>query len=221
METSKNANDNWLLSLLEEATTAEEVEAVHQLWIEQTQKKTIDEQPERVATQQEAAKRLGVARPRLRDMELNAKWWRPEFRTDEGYDVDAIASAQAAFHGTTDAGSELERTWREREQIAKAKLAELKQKNEELEWQKKQGNVLPADVFAEFTRELLGMIRSSLDDLPYTVAQHIPKQHQHFVYVPESKQKTEKDASPLQKQIRRILRDVEEWLSQSPVDEAT
>ncbi len=111
--------------------------------------------------------------------------------------------------------------------MAEVEAAEFKRQIEELKaWELQrqkelaQGNILPADVHVEFVRELLGMIRSRIEELPIEVADHVPDSMKPFVFVPEELQKSERDASPLQKSIRKLIADVENWLKQDASEEA-
>ena len=92
---------------------------------------------------------------------------------------------------------------------------EKKRKQKELE----QGNILPADVYAQFVRELLGMMRSRLDDLPFQLNRQASAAQRPLIYVPEDKQKKPSDAAPLQKMIAKLMADVEEWLATDPTSE--
>lgn len=81
------------------------------------------------------------------------------------------------------------------------------------------GNILPADVYVEFCRELLGMIRVSLEELPESIAEHFAPEFRHFFYVPDDQQQSERDASQLQKGIRKLITDIDNWLSENPGEE--
>lgn len=178
----------------------------------------------RIANQRTAAAMIGISTPRLRQMESDAPWWNPELRTNEGYDVCGIVRAQLTFSGKGTDDLELAK----RGKLAEIERAEFQRQAEELKvWElerqkeEKLGNILPADIYAEFIRELLGMIRSSLVDLPLVVSQNCPPAHRSTVYVPQEKWKTERDASPLQKSIRKLLNDIDDWLKADPELETT
>lgn len=165
---------------------------------------------DRIRTQKEAAVILGVARVRLRDWELNSPWWKAEFRTDDGYDIAAIASAQANFHGNIPLPVNGE-NWNERTKKSKALQAEMELEERLYEFELKKKNILPADVYASFTRELLGMIRKRLEEIPLKVARHASPAAKAVVY-------NTKGNAPLQREIEKLITDVEEWLKESPED---
>lgn len=166
----------------------------------------------RVKSQQEAANILGVARPRLRDWEQNAAWWKPEFHIKpEGYDISAIAQAQANANGNQPLPANGE-NWNERAKKAKALEAELELDERLYEFELKKKNILPADVYASFTRELLGMIRKRLEEIPLKVARHASPAAKAVVY-------NTKGNAPLQREVEKLITDVEEWLKESPEDD--
>lgn len=182
----------------------------------------------RIESQKDAAAMLRITPRRLRDMETSSPWWVADMRTDGGYDVVGIAVAQLSY--STDANESLPAAEKDalkarqlRAETLKAEFlaqeAEVKawraQKQKELE----QGNILPADVYAQFVRELLGMMRSRLDDLPFQLNRQASAAQRPLIYVPENKQKKPSDAAPLQKMIAKLMADVEEWLATDPTSE--
>ena len=166
---------------------------------------------------------LQLSPARLRQMENEpAQWWTPDLRTDEGYDVCGVIRSQMAWH----AGEQTDEELSARKFLAEVERAEFQRNCEELKaWELErqksinQNNILPADVYQEFIREFLGMVRSSLAEMPAALADHVRPQDRKLFYVPPAKQKSERDASPLQKSIRKLLADVEHWLSQDPSEE--
>lgn len=165
---------------------------------------------------------------RLRDMEQSSPWWTADMRTAEGYDVVGIAVAQLSY--STDANEALPQAEKDalkaRELRAETLRAEfLAQEAEVRAWraqrqkEEEQKNVLPADVYAQFVRELLGMIRSRLDDLPYQLSRQASPAQRPLIFVPEEKQKKPNDAAPLQKLIAKLQSDIEEWLNADPTSE--
>lgn len=150
-------------------------------------------------------------------MEQDSPWWRPELRTEEGYDVCGIVRAQLTYHDSATGREDIQKRLAEAELMsaeAKAQADQLKAWQLELAKEQAQENILPADVYAEFCRELLGMIRTSLEELPESIAEHVSPDVRHLFHVPEDQQKSERDASPLQKGLRRLLADVEKWLQE-------
>jgi hypothetical protein len=148
-------------------------------------------------------------------------WWRPEFRDRSGfYDVDAIREAQAArptqqARNLSKARAVVQmRTEQLQMEIKATELAKRKRQEEEA-----LGNLLPADVYEEFTRELLGMVLRGLDEIPVKMAKQVPPDVVPLVYVPKHKQKRERDAAPLQKLLRRLENDIRGWLEQDPEEE--
>ncbi len=111
---------------------------------------------------------IGISTVRLRDLESESPWWKPELRTAEGYDVCGIVRAQLTYNlGGSD------KDLAERKQKAEVEKLEFQRQSEELKaWQldyeKQQalGNILPADVYEEFSRELLGMVRTRIEQIP-------------------------------------------------------
>mgnify|MGYP003423364250 CR=1 FL=1 len=176
----------------------------------------------RIKAQRTAAAMLQLTTNRLRQMETDAAWWRPDLRTAEGYDVCGVVRAQYEWNSSGATDDEL----RVRKFVAEVETAEFKRQIEELKaWELQrqkelaQGNILPADVHIEFVRELLGMVRSRIEELPIEVADHVPDSMKSLIYVPEELQKSERDASPLQKSIRKLVADVENWLNQDASEE--
>lgn len=169
----------------------------------------------RVKTQRDAALMLRVTPGRLRQMEIDAPWWRKEFRTDEGYDPCEILRAQYAHNSAASADSELAK----RKANAEVESAEQKRNQEELRtWEMERakaqalGNILPADVYQEFIRELLGLIRVSLSELPFDLAMNVPPDIKHLFM--------NDGESPLEIAIEKLNGRVDEWLKQDPKDEA-
>jgi len=183
----------------------------------------------RIESQKDAAAMLRITPRRLRDMETSSPWWVADMRTDGGYDVVGIAVAQLSF--STDANEALPAAEKEalkaRQLRAETQRAEfqaqeagVKAWRAEKQKETEQGNILPADVYGQFVRELLGMLRARLDDLPFQLSRQASPAQRALVYVPENKQKKERDASPLQKMIAKLMADVEEWLNTDPTKEA-
>lgn len=171
----------------------------------------------RVKTQREAAEFLDITKSRLHQMEKDSPWWRPELRTEEGYDVCGIVRAQLTYHDSAKGREEIQKRLAEAELMsaeAKAQADQLKAWQLEREKEQAQKNILPADVYAEFSRQLLGMIRSGLEELPEAIAEHVSPDVRHLFHVPEDRQQSERDASPLQKGIRKLIQSIEEWLKE-------
>lgn len=171
----------------------------------------------RIKSQTTAAAMLQLTAARLRQMEKESPWWRPELRTVDGYDVCGVVRAQYEWNSSGATDDELRR----RKFVAEVEAAEFKRQTEEMKaWElqrqkeKAQDNILPADVYAEFVRELLGMIRTGLEELPESIAEHVAPDVRHLFHVPEDQQKSERDASPLQKGLRRLVADIEKWLQE-------
>lgn len=177
----------------------------------------------RIKSQKTAAAMIQITTGRLRQMEIDpAAWWTPDLRTEEGYDVCGIVRSQLQWNSAGSGDEDLAK----RKAVAEVERIEFQRNSEELKaWELErqkalnQENILPSDVFAEFTRELLGMIRTSLVDMPADLADHVSRKDRKLFYVPESRQKSERDASPLQKSIRKLLKDIEDWLQQDPREE--
>ena len=177
----------------------------------------------RVKNQREAAQFLDITPTRLRQMPLDSPWWKPELRTDEGYDVCGIVRAQVSFHANAAGDDEVKKRLEAAELAsaeAKAQADQLKAWNLEKEKQLAEGKILPADLYIEFCRELLGMIRSALEELPESIAEHCPPDVKRWIYVPESEWKSERDASEVQKGIRKLIADIEKWLNEDAEGEA-
>lgn len=179
----------------------------------------------RIQSQKDAAAMLRISPRRLRDMETSSPWWIADLRTEEGYDVVGIAVGQLSY--STDANGSLPAAEKDalkaRELRAETMRSEfLCQEAEVKAWRAnkqkeiEQGNILPADVYGQFVRELLGMLRSRLDDLPFQLSRQASAAQRTLIYVPENKQKKAGDASPLQKMISKLMSDVEEWLATDP-----
>lgn len=173
----------------------------------------------RIEKQTDAAEMLRITTRRLREMEsLPAPWWTPDLRTEDGYDVCGILIAQYTKAGGTN-NEQLKR----RREIADTEKLELQREAEELKvWElerQKQtnlGRILPADVYQEFVRELLGMIRGRLTEIPYRLSKRASAAVKQLIYVPESQIKKQADASPLQREIQKLLDDVQKWLDGGP-----
>ena len=179
----------------------------------------------RIPSQKMAAEMLRITPRRLRELEAESEWWSTEFRTDEGYDVVAIARAQLNYQvfERTGASSESDVELKARQLRAKVareeaekELAELKLWQEQAKRDEREGKILPADVYSEYSRELLGLIRTSLEDLPYTMSRQAPPAVRPFVWVDPQKQKTPKDAAPLQREVLKIITNISNWLNEGP-----
>lgn len=149
-------------------------------------------------------------------------------RTEAGYDVVSIAVSQISY--TSDANDSLPSAEKDALKARQLKAETMRAEFQAAEagvraWRAERlkeqelGNILPADVFAQFVRELLGMLRSRLTDLPFQLSRQASPAQRALVYVPEEKQKKHKDAAPLQKMISKLISDVEEWLSADPLAE--
>lgn len=182
----------------------------------------------RIESQKDAAAMLRIDPRRLRQMEEGSPWWTADMRTEEGYDVVGIAVAQLSF--STDANEALPAAEKDalkaRQLRAETQRAEfLCQEAEVKAWRAMRDkeielkNILPADVFAQFVRECLGMMRSRLEDLPFQLSRQASAAQKPLVYVPENKIKKPGDAAPLQKMVAKLLADFEEWLSTDPTRE--
>lgn len=173
----------------------------------------------RIRVQKTAAAMLRVSPRRLREM-TDSPWWVSELRTEEGYDVCGIVIAQLSHSGkSTDDDLRARRSVAETEKIELQREAEeLKVWELQLEKEKALANILPADVYQEFIRELLGMIRGRLDEIPYRLSRRATPAQKKLVYVPEKKIKKESDAAPLQREITKLNRDVQKWLDQAETE---
>lgn len=183
----------------------------------------------RIVSQKDSAGMLRITPRRLREMESGpAPWWVAGLRTDEGYDVVGIVLAQIG-HSTEANGAlpaEEKDALKARQLRAETLRAEflateagVKSWRAEKLKETEQGNILPADVYGQFVRELLGMLRSRLDDLPFQLSRQASAAQKLLIYVPEAKQKKAGDAAPLQKMIAKLMADVEEWLATDPTKE--
>lgn len=179
----------------------------------------------RIQSQKDAAAMMRISPRRLRDMETSSPWWIADMRTEEGYDVVGIAVAQLSY--STDANESMPAAEKEAlkaRQVRAETLREeyLAQEAEVRAWraikqkETEQGNILPADVYGQFVRELLGMLRSRLADLPFQLSRQASAAQKPLVYVAENKQKKPGHAAPLQKMIAKLMGDVEEWLATDP-----
>lgn len=175
----------------------------------------------RVKGQKLAAKALRITDRRLRQMEDKdnpAPWWQKEFRTPAGYDVCGILLAQFNFGGGTD-----DDDLKKRRQLADTEKSELAREKEalhvwELERQKQEalGNILPADIYQEYLRQLNGMIRHRISEIPRRLAKQATPAQKKLIYVVEGKIKKPSDAAPLQREITKLLREIQKWLDEDP-----
>jgi hypothetical protein len=183
----------------------------------------------RIPSQKDAAAMMRITPRRLREIEKESPWWTADMRTEEGYDVVGIAVAQLSY--STDANEALPQAEKDalkaRELRAKtqreeflAMEAEVKAWRAQKQREQEQKNILPFDVYTQFVRELLGMLRSRLDDLPFQLSRQASPAQRSLIYVPEAKQKKPADAAPLQKMIAKLQADLEEWLRTDPQSEA-
>lgn len=169
-------------------------------------------------TEDQLAERFGVSARQVRNWKKSG-WWSDDFgNPEDGYDVAAI---RAAYNDNKEL-DELEEQRRqlrlERDQAERdIRLAELraKQRAEAREL----GNTLPADVYAEFVREVLGMMRASIEELPQRFAKECPAKLRPLVWVEPRKVKRERDAGKLQRMCNKIVRDFEKWLTADPEEE--
>jgi hypothetical protein len=184
-----------------------------------------DDAVPRIASQKTASEMLRVSTRRLREMQT-LPWWRPEFRTEDGYDVCEILRAQLKYQSetlTATLSPDEVRQMKQRQLAAKVareeaeqEIAELRASEQRLKAEMREGNVLPLDVYAAFTRELLGMIRTGLEDLPFRLSRDASPSVRSFVYTPPEKIRTEKDIAPVQREIQKLIRNIETWLNDEP-----
>lgn len=200
----QNTERDYLRNLIEQATTPEELKAANDLLREWKAKQVGDRW--HVKTLGEVAEFFGLHAQTV-------KQWRtetPPMPGEEGrWDLQAIVLWR--FQKLNNRRDNPIRDSRDLIEIEKREAevrALLRKEQQEI------GNILPADVYAEFCRELLGMIRTSLEELPESIAEHVAPDVRHLFHVPEDQQKSERDASPLQKGLRRLLADVEKWLQE-------
>lgn len=162
-------------------------------------------------------------------MEASAPWWEADLRTDSGYDVVAINTAQLS-HGS-EGGEAM--TDEERDQLkarllrartareeSRAQSEAIKAWREEAKRSAEQRDILPAEVYSQFVREVLGMWRKKLEALPPELGRRATPEQRPLVYVPPNKIKKPKDASPLQRFIEKMLEEFEQWLNTDPQSEA-
>lgn len=168
---------------------------------------------------------LRVSDRRLREYAA-APWWRPELRTAQGYDVVAISRAQQSYIAEHFSGAltpEQTRELKSRQLAAKTEreeaereLVQLRLAEARIKSDRQHGNILPADIYAEFCRELLGMIRAGLEDLPYRLSREASPAVRSFVYVPPEKIRSDKDIAPVQREIQKLITAIEGWLKEDP-----
>lgn len=187
-------------NLIAQATTPEELKAAHDLFNEWRARQTEGNRWQ-VRTLGEVAEFFGLHAQTV-------KQWRtesPPMPGDEGrWDLQEIVLWR--FQKLNNRRENPMRDSRDLVEIEKREAevrALLRKEQQEL------GNLLPADVWQEFARELLSMIRSRIEDLPEIVADHVPADLRAFVYVPED----DGEASPLQRAVSKLVADVEEWLT--------
>lgn len=183
----------------------------------------------RIAVQKEAAAMLRITPRRLRQMEEESPWWTEDMRTEEGFDVVGIAVAQLSY--STDANEAMPAAEKEalkaRQIRAKTmkeeflcKEAEVKAWRAERQKQIDEKNILQVDVYAQFVRELLGMTRTKIEDIPFQLSKRASPTQKPLVYVPPQKIKKPNDAAPLQRMIDKALEEIEEWFKKEPIIEA-
>lgn len=168
--------------------------------------------PKRVRSRKAVAEAFGVTE-RAVGYWKKEDWWQSEFQTSAGYDLEAIRLARAANAEPQDLTEKRLKIRIAKEQAdLEIKWTELRRKQREE--QLALGNTLPADVYTEFLRELLGMIRERLEDLPFRLSRQASAAQKKLIYVPESKIKKPSDAAPLQRMVAKIIDDVQKWLDQ-------
>jgi hypothetical protein len=143
-------------------------------------------------------------------MTKTSPWWRPEFKTAAGWNVAAIMQAQVNW--SSQANTPSGNNWKEREAEAKAKLKELELERLSIDNERLRGNILEVDVYASFVRELLGMIRSRVSEIPSRVYRNAPPAAKATIQNP-------KGTAPLQREIEKLIIDVEEWLKRTPEED--
>lgn len=178
----------------------------------------------RIQSRKEVAELFGVTERAVAYWQQEA-WWQPEFRTEEGYDCDAIREARRS---TPRAGTGELQEARAKIRVAREKIDLDIRQAEFRERQRKEqqqlGKLLPADVYAEFLRELLGLIRRGLEELPYKTSQEVPPRVRKYFYVdPATNDRRKHPRSPalLQRQVQRLITDIERWLRQDPAEETS
>ena len=162
---------------------------------------------DRVATAVEAAKQLGVSTRRLYAMKDDSPWWRAEFRTEAGWDVEAISQAQAEYGEAT--SSESSNIWVQRQREAKAKLLELELEQVEARLEAERANILPRHVFEDFRDQLFAILRDAAETIPKRVAAKAPKAARSAIW-------NAKGNSPVQREFQKLVEDVGEWLKRNP-----
>ena len=178
----------------------------------------------RVKTQSDASDLLGLSPQRLQDMRKHAPWWREELKNEDGWDVVGIALAQYGYHqesvDTAAAEQELVRRKQiaattEAEQIAEIKILE-RVKRERIEAQE-EGSLIRVETVRSLLAEALGMLRRSMDDVPYVFSQQVPPEFQALVFtIDEAFAKSVAELAPLQRIVMKVCEDYQRWLDRIP-----
>lgn len=169
----------------------------------------------RIKVQRVAAAMLRISASRLREHQ-RSPWWRDEFRTEDGYDVCEILRAQLTYN-REDSGA-LSQEERDKLAADKARTAashlSVKEQREQAtlrrqlrEEARDLGLTLPADVYAEFIRELLSMARHTIEAIPFEFSRSVPKQMKKHCYVAKGK------PAALQKLVTKKLGRIAQWLT--------
>jgi len=147
----------------------------------------------RVETVTDAADYLGVSRQRLQQFQKESPWWEDWFRSGEGFDVVAIALAQAEWHWSQASGREATATTTaEEQQIAAAAVTEAVEsaKIKSLERQKRErieaiegGRLVAVEIAAGLISEALAELRVQIEDLPYRFSRQVPDELKSLVFL--------------------------------------
>lgn len=163
----------------------------------------------RAETQLIAAQQLGVSARILRGWE-NEPWWRSEFRTTEGYWVGGIRpAAEKAGRGKKPKKSESQVNLESAKLQAEVDIKQAELRKRLRAEQEELGNILPRDEYETFARELLGMIRSQIEDLPRWLAKRTPEELRPLIF-------HEDEPTQFQREIDKRCRRISKWLDEGP-----
>lgn len=123
---------------------------------------------ERIRKQSESAAALGVTPKTLRAWELTA-WWRPHFRTKDGWDIDAIRAANPSEQDkdVRTAHADDMRSMARREQEARLKMVEMRAAKEA-------GKLVDLEKVSEVFRLADEQFVAVILDIPVRVARLLP-----------------------------------------------
>lgn len=134
-------------------------------------------------------------------------WWLPTFYQKGIYDVAAILEARRQ-NRQPDELTAIRHEMRVEKERGELELLQIQTRQRKRNEARELGQTLPADVYEEFLREWLGLVRDAFESLPFEISQNATPEQLPLVY-----SKNKKRPSKLQKLVAKKVAKLEQWLA--------